>query len=63
MIFLRFTRNREIQKQAGAEQCQSRVLLEVIVEVVVKVRIEAVIKIDSTTFAVGWVVGELESNN
>ena len=51
-------------KQAGAELCQSRVMLEVKVKVVVKVRIEAVIKIgiQLLLWLEGWVGGELESN-
>ena len=58
-----YLKNVNRRKQAGAELCQSRVMLDVIVEVVVKVGIEAVIKIGIQLLLRlgGWVNGWLEN--
>ena len=56
---IEFKSNPNKGKQAAAELCQSRVILEVIFKVVVKVKSWSCNqRWDSTTFAVWWRIGE-----
>ena len=51
-----------MKRHGGSELCQAQVKLEVIVEVVVKVRSRSCYQDwSSTSFAFGWAVGWVES--